>query len=405
MSAVNRSMEIVMSFGDPDSGRLVSDQIRSKTSKDVHTMVLSTRQFTKENPELDILKCLDSKSRITIIAHSKPMGTTFQFDNLPNETYSISERTRHFTDIVDVIASKLTKERFSPQTPHHLRISLRSCYCGRGETGSLGARFQRHFAVTHNIYCQVTARTELLFIDIISYTLSDGEYFWGCFQKRIIRHENGAYYLVDEKEKSEHHQKSGSKMLLFWDADGQQFMSDAYTSKPSELSQCPSPETAEPSSTSVKGVSSKLIGVPVTIKERKGYETFDSIVEKKLEKIQAKLNKQKEIINVIKTYYLYQLKYELNTDMVDDIIQQIDQLLENHIPGTPFEMLKLFKIKANLFFISNGGIIEGLQRARREGIVGIPRTTDYIKACSAKRKDFAMKIMTFITELEKSVIL
>lgn len=307
----------------------------------------------------EILSRIDARSKITISGqHSSLYGETFQMEANGRDGIPLTDRTRHYSDVVQFLGDRLKGDQFSsPSTP--LSISIRSCYAGEGEEKSLAAKMQRTFAIAYNIHSTVTARRFLVYLGKPCYSVTLDEY-------RSIQNKS----KKPEDFSRIGHQKDNSKMKFYWGPSGEQRVCDAYPyrekMKEKILNFCNRIDSNDPKLISILDTlkqsfespetmgyiydhltelsenlppklkpmlnelleyakkhfdlipKNKQIGSPVTEEERKNFKFIEQILDEKLIGVSNQAIKK-----LIKEHYLYNLKKQLNTDHLDKIIEDL----------------------------------------------------------------------------------
>lgn len=359
-------VNVVINMGTDSDKNVVREHLESKYGK-VEVIDLTVKDGKLVDKEGDeharsILSRVDSHSKITISGqHSNLLGETFQMESAGREGVSITERTRHFSDIVQFLGERLEPGQFHSPS-EQLSISVLSCFAGEGEDNSLAAKMQRMFVVAYNVYTAITARRFLVYIDKPSYTVTRNEYG----EIRCGRKTKEDYKLTN-------HQKTGSKMKYYWNESGEQKMCDAYPlrkkMKDKIISFCNSIESINPNvirildqlrvsfdsldsmghiydllvelrevlppkkREAMEGIlkyaekhfdlipTDKVIGSSVSQKERESFKFFEQIVDEKLKGLSDQIDPG--LKKLIRDHYVYNHKKQLKTEYLDKILEEL----------------------------------------------------------------------------------
>ncbi len=414
---VKKGLDVIISLGSESDAELVRSRMLSKSlHREIKVIVLNFDDFDKPIDMScyaeQVLARIDEFSRITIITHSSVRGSTVQFDLMQEQEVPLGLRIHHFSRLVDYIASRVPNGLFA-HPGKALTLSLRSCYAGCGLEKSLAAKIQKHFFACHGIYCNLTARTELVFIGNPHYTMGTAEYAahyaYQKIQERFYKvpaSDRRPFYCATPDVQASHHQRPKSKVFFYWDAKGNQRMCNAYEYKKMVLQ-------GQEMALENGDLKTKCIYSFVPDTEKSVYKSHEAMVDERLRCMRALFNsvgtffesynfnkKYTDLVNGIKRYYLYQLKYELETAHVENVIVAIEVFLKKSIELRAFdkdslEMQEIIRLARK---IPGDSFYEGIQRALKGGVASFPKASEFIQACRNKRGEFSCCLKTFFDE-------
>jgi hypothetical protein len=161
---------------------------------------------------LKFLKKIDDHCRIYIIEHG-----------LPNQT---TVGGIHYQELAALLANNIEDENIHKPNSQ-LRISLIPCFSGRGENSGLesfAGLFHRYLGKHYKIYSTVLARNELVWTRGPKYTATELDHAYMLAAERI----GVSKEIIESRLR---HQHPGTKILLRWDKNGDEWVVDAYIDK------------------------------------------------------------------------------------------------------------------------------------------------------------------------------
>ncbi len=164
--------------------------------------------------QIEFLNRIDNLSRVYIIDHGSPNSPRIH--------------TGHYQDIADLIGQNIRDVNLhNPNST--LKISLIPCFSGRGEHSGLesfAGLFHRYLGQNYHIYSEVLARNELVWTHGEKSTATTLDYIMLNLAQEI-----GITSTQASTENILSHQRPGTKISLVWDANGDEWVVDAYIDK------------------------------------------------------------------------------------------------------------------------------------------------------------------------------
>ena len=227
---------LILQIGDEDSiekeesfeGTVLKNKQTSKHNNvsinifkldDLETFMSENSSYnskTKHQEIKKILRNMQSGDKIYILSHGRPDSP-------------MTGNSTHYSILGNYLAKSLKEKNFQKNP---IKISLHSCRSGKGSIQGKNsfAGLLHNYLGKLGINSEVTARTELVYIDEAKYSAPNS----GVMTITPIKHFFSIVYSLLHLKVPDNwykYKKPGTKVKFFWDNEGKQNKSDHYISK------------------------------------------------------------------------------------------------------------------------------------------------------------------------------
>lgn len=199
--------------GEGDRARLLEEQLRSKGEEVNYIWLDKNNLKALSDKERDFFKKITHTSRIYIIEHGLPNQKTIG--------------KVHYQELAALLANNIQdNEVYKPSS--QLKISFSTCFAAKGDEAGLrsfAGLFHRYLGQHHKIYSTVLARNQFVWTRGRKYTATQSQYAY------LLAAEKLGKSKADLESEILQHQAPGTKALLRWDENGDEWIVDAYIDK------------------------------------------------------------------------------------------------------------------------------------------------------------------------------